>query len=104
MKDEPERLLGVAIIRNGKMLAMDRGSHSQLRGWKEPEPDDICGYHTSADRFVSRATAHLIGLKSGQCSQQERELLSSDIVWEAKPQKVKPECSGKRWPNKKKLF
>lgn len=85
MTEAIERLTGVAIIRDGKLLSMDKGSHSQLRGWKEREPNDVEGFLTSENRFVGRATAHKIGVEAGQVHQIGRELLSSDVTWEARP-------------------
>ena len=42
---------------------------------------DVPGFWTSFDRFVTRDEAKLIGEVSGQCSPQQRELLSSDVRW-----------------------
>lgn len=102
MAEETERLVGVAIIRDGETLSMHEGSHAQLRGWKDRLEGDVEGFMTSTGRFVGRAAAHLIGAKAGQVTQTGRELLSSDVVWN--PPKPKPIRSGKRWPTKRRLF
>lgn len=97
-----ERLTGVAIQRGADLLQMVEGSHAQLRGWKDSEPADIEGFMTSTGRFVGRGVAQVIGLESGQVTVKGRQMLSSDVVWNAP--KPKPVRTGKRWATPKKRF
>lgn len=85
-----ERLVNAAIIRNGETHESFR-SHAQIRAKLKdediynPTPGDREGFMTSKGRFVSRAEAVDIGIKSGQLEDGwyvvRRPLLSSDINW-----------------------
>jgi hypothetical protein len=82
-----ERLIGVAIIRDGIMYDMRRGSHSQIRAKLGDEdiytsnPADTEGFVTDKQRFVTRGQAQQLGIANGQCRTSSRMLLSSDIDW-----------------------
>lgn len=82
-----ERLTGVAIHRDGLNHTMLKGSHAQIRarlGDEDPytsNPNDIEGFITSHNRFVTRDEAKSIGDAAGQCRPMARTLLSSDISW-----------------------
>lgn len=83
-----ERLVFAAIRRDGVVHTGER-SHSMIRdrlGDEDPyRPTcgDEDGFHTSGGRFVSREEAKIVGEASGQTRPQRRELLSSDIIWDA---------------------
>jgi hypothetical protein len=91
-----ERLVSCAFYRyppkfdGDPVLHKGFKSHADLRrslGDEDPytQPKtDRCGFWTSKDRFVSRATAVEIGQNCGQVPARfGRELLSSDIIWGA---------------------
>lgn len=82
-----ERLESAAIWREGKTHSGHR-SHYQLRaslGDDSPHvsnPNDVEGFMTNKNRFVSRQEAQDIAVASGQLqAPQGRPLLSSDINW-----------------------
>lgn len=82
-----ERLVSVAIIRNGK-VHHGHQSHWQLRaelGDAEPYQStagDDEGFYTSTGRFVSRFEAADIASECGQLDRpMGRKLLSSDLNW-----------------------
>ncbi len=90
-KDKPpavlsgEHLVSVALMRAGK-LEHGHKSHAELRralGDADPyvsSPGDREGFYTSAGRFVTRAEAQDVAVRSGQLRQRMgRELLSSDV-------------------------
>lgn len=86
-----ERLKWCALLRDGTWRA-GFFSHGELRrslrdGRPEDEPGDVCGFMTTANRFVTRPMARKIAIASGQLGDMwrtaEREVLSSDINWEA---------------------
>ena len=90
-----ERIVGVALMRNGAML-MGNGkytSHAELRHAINPSlfcsesvKGDIEGFVTSRDRFVNRDEAKSVGVASGQLrpiwKNSNMKLLSSSIDWE----------------------
>ena len=82
-----ERLVAVAIMRNGELLKAPNStwSHAELRGWKDPVPTDTHGFMTSAGRFVDRREARDVALAAGQIDKSwrdaKRDLLSSDVRW-----------------------
>ena len=88
-----ERLISAAIERNGQIWKGHK-SHWELRDARgdldasRRQMDDNEGFWTSNDRFVTRDEARKIGLASGQLppmwARGGRELLSSDINWDAK--------------------
>ena len=81
-----ERLTSVAIIRDGETLSNGSRSHAELRNYEAERPGDLCGFMTSHGRFVTRLQAKIVGEASGQVRPgQNRELLSSDINWSARP-------------------
>lgn len=89
----PERLITVAIKRNGKIH--DRGfrSHYQLRIAMNPDDafpnetksGDVDGFMTCCGRFVDRDDALKIAIEAGQVHASwktaTRKLLSSDVLW-----------------------
>ena len=83
----PERLVSVAIVREGRVHSRGFKSHAQLRaalGDAEPyrdmvRPRDVEGFLTSLGRFVNRREAVHVANESGQCRGRVGELLSSDI-------------------------
>lgn len=82
-----ERLVSVAIVREGKVHSRGFKSHAELRsalGDAEPyqqieRPWDVEGFLTSTGRFVNRREAVHVANESGQCRGRVGELLSSDI-------------------------
>lgn len=88
-----ERLLAVAIIRNGEVRSTQFcRSHRELRQIIDPDgdpnvslPGDLEGFVTTNGRFLSRGQAVRVGIDAGQLDQRwreaRRELLSSDIDW-----------------------
>lgn len=84
-----ERLISCALIRDGETHGRGFKEHWQIRaalGDERPEQKratDEYGFLTSEGRFVTRAEAQIVGEQSGQCSPQRRELLSSDVNWDA---------------------
>lgn len=86
---DAERLVSVAIQRDGEVHGRGFKSHYQLRAalgdakLDRPHPDDIEGFLTSAGRFVDRHDAKDVAVKSGQLpvawATSPRKLLSSDI-------------------------
>jgi len=95
---EPERLVGCAIVREGKTHPNPEGlrfgptSHYEVRaGLRDADParscpTDIEGFLTSAGRFVTREEAIPIGVAAGQlhprwAGARGRKLLSSDLNW-----------------------
>ena len=87
-----ERLIEVAIKRDGNTHHGAR-SHWELRhrlGDKnpgQPQEGDESGFWTNYEQFVTRSQAVEIGVKAGQLSDRwldaGRELLSSDVNWDA---------------------
>lgn len=94
----PERLVGAAIMRDGKLHSGFR-EHWRIRaaiGDEDPSrknPDDQEGFLAAPERvgtegrFVSRQEARIIGVNSGQLNPMwlhaTRDVLSSDINWDA---------------------
>lgn len=84
-----ERLIACAIIRDGVTHSSGR-AHWEVRAALKDEdpykgpPSDISGFMTSEGRFVTRDEAKPIAEVAGQCRPQGRELLSSDIDWDAR--------------------
>jgi hypothetical protein len=83
-----EKLVSVAIKRNGETHSRGFKSHSDLRAaLGDPDPyrknmGDDEGFLTSEGRFVGRWEAGDIAALAGQIrSPMGRELLSSDINW-----------------------
>lgn len=82
-----ERLVACALTDHEGITHHGHRSHSELRASLGrtnaygSDPTDTYGFWTSADRFVTRDEAKLIGECAGQCRYQQRELLSSDIDW-----------------------
>lgn len=82
-----ERLVSVAIVREGRVHSRGFKSHAELRaalGDAEPyqqieRPWDVEGFLTSTGRFVNRREAVHVANESGQCRGRVGELLSSDI-------------------------
>lgn len=81
------RLTGCWVRRDG-VLKEGFKSHAEVRhlfkDGNDPYtrvPGDEEGFTTSDGQYVSRRQALRIGVESGQCRYQERELLSSDINW-----------------------
>lgn len=91
-----ERLTAVAIKQlDGRILQNGCRSHWVLRrAYNYADPmstlaTDVDGFVTSTGRFVNRREAQLIGVASGQLGKQwetlgGRDMLSSDVNWEAK--------------------
>lgn len=90
-----ERLISVAIIRDGQTHSRGFKSHGELRaalGDDDPynsninRLDDTEGFLTNTGRFVNRDAARVVGVASGQLDDSwravQRPLLSSDIVWD----------------------
>lgn len=83
-----EKLVAVAFMRDGETYHGWK-SHSDLRrsiGDQDPyrpQPQDIAGFWTDRDRFVTRREAVPIAVAAGQISKDwlnvHRELLSSDV-------------------------
>lgn len=101
MTEEIERLVSAALKRDGVVEARGFKSHWQLRaalGDAEPNKrnwDDEEGFLTSTGRFVDRDEAKIVGGLSGQCMPMAgRDLLSSDINWD-----YRPEAEPKRQPS-----
>ena len=90
-----ERLTACALIRDGETHSRGLRAHWEIRyalGDKDPSrknPSDECGFMTSEGRFVFRDEAVPIAVAAGQISDRwlsgGRELLSSDINWDAAP-------------------
>ena len=88
-----ERLFAIAIKRGADTWDGGRGGHSTLRRNLDPKcadpyktiPGDIDGFIVSpSGRFVDREEAKEIAARAGQIrSWMQRELLSSDIDWDA---------------------
>ncbi len=83
-----ERLVAVAIERDGETHSRGFKSHADLRaalGDADPytrKRTDLEGFMTSKGRFVTRREAKDIALSSGQIAgEMRRDLLSSDIDW-----------------------
>lgn len=88
-----ERLVAVAIERDGVVLNSGFKSHYDLRAAIGPAgadhskhvEGDVDGFVTSTGRFVDRAGAKAVAIASGQIDegwkQIRRDLLSSDINW-----------------------
>lgn len=80
-----ERLVSVAIKRDGEVHSRGFKGHAQLRAALGddmpgmPLPGDVDGFLTSTGRFVTRAEGKEVALAAGQCQPMARELLSSDI-------------------------
>lgn len=91
MRYEPlmERIVSVAIIRNGVTESRGFHAHWELRAAlgddmpSQRRPGDDEGFLTDQGRFVSRWEAAAIAYKAGQCSSADRELLSSEVDWHA---------------------
>lgn len=83
-----ERIVSVAIKRNGKVCDVDasRHSHRELRqslGDVDPDFskwDDVDGFLTNTGRFLNRREAVDVALASGQIRRPKAHLLSSDIL------------------------
>lgn len=85
--DQPlERLVSVAIIRNGETFKGFK-SHAELRrSMNDEDPyvskrSDVEGFWTSNERFVTRREGNRIASDAGQCPIMQRDMLSSDINW-----------------------
>lgn len=84
-----ERLVAAALIRDGVTQSRGFKEHWRIRealGDEEPSKKnsvDEYGFLTSIGRFVNRDEAMEIGAAAGQCQPMNRELLSSDINWDA---------------------
>lgn len=84
-----EKLLAVAIKRDGKVIDGGHGSHWRIRfnldssvSPDESVPGDIEGFIVApSGRFVDRVEAYQIALAAGQCPTMTRTLLSSDVRW-----------------------
>lgn len=83
-----ERLVSVAIKRDGVVHSSGFKGHAQLRAALgddlpgSPLAGDVDGFMTSTGRFVTRAEGKEVAIAAGQCRPMARELLSSDIdVW-----------------------
>lgn len=80
-----ERLVSVAIKRDGEVHSRGFKGHAQLRAALgddlpgSPMPGDVDGFLTSTGRFVTRAEGKEVAVAAGQCRPMARELLSSDI-------------------------
>lgn len=88
-----ERLIACAIIRDGVTHSGGR-AHWEVRQkmcdvypYMKGPSTDISGFLTSEGRFVTRDEAKPIAEAAGQCRPQGRELLSSDIDWDAREPK-----------------
>lgn len=91
IKVPTERLFACAIVRDGRRHSYGFRSHAEIRrklGDEDPynsTPGDEEGFITTEDRFLSRRAAMILGEQTGQCQAMVRDLLSSDINWEAWP-------------------
>lgn len=90
-KANVERLVAVAILRDGAVIQRGFKSHWELRAAINPDrtadhtkhiPGDVDGFYTSNCRFVTREEAVSVAVAAGQIGRpQGRPLLSSDIEW-----------------------
>lgn len=85
-----ERLVACCLKRGGGMISRALKSHAEIRrflGDANPyveKPGDECGFFTSTGRYVNRREAAAVGRLSGQLPPNfDREVLSSDIDWDA---------------------
>lgn len=88
-----ERLISVAILRNGQVLDRGLKSHSKLRMALDPDIwdasstvlGDVDGFLTNTGRFVDREDAKAVAAASGQIPESwkdlDRPLLSTDLGW-----------------------
>ena len=80
----PERLVCCASKRGDEVL-QGAMSHAELRNYEPARRGDVCGFMTTRNRFLSRDEAKVVGEQAGQVPPgQRRELLSSDVNWNAK--------------------
>lgn len=85
VSESQERLVSVAIKREGEVHSRGFKGHSQLRAALGddfpgmPLPGDVDGFLTSTGRFVTREEGKQVAVAAGQCVPMARELLSSDI-------------------------
>ncbi len=85
-----ERIASVAIIRDGVTESRGFHAHWELRAAlgddmpSQRRPGDDEGFLTDAGRFVSRWEAAAIAFKAGQTGYADRELLSSEVDWNAR--------------------
>lgn len=100
-----ERIVSAAIIRNGVTESRGFHAHWEIRAAlgddapSQKNRTDKEGFLTSEGRFVSRWEAAAIAYAAGQCSFADRELLSSEVDWNAKPkttEKPKRKLYGKQ--------
>jgi len=88
-----ERLVSVAIMRNGEVIDRGYRSHTALRLALDPDlwdpsvtvDGDVEGFMTSTGRFVDREEAKDVAADSRQIHESwrnlNRPLLSSDVGW-----------------------
>ena len=85
-----ERLVAAMIERSGRRFSWGFRSHAEIRrklGDADPYTStagDVEGFVTDKDRFLSRRGAMIVGEQAGQCQPMVRDLLSSDINWDAR--------------------
>lgn len=95
MTEEIERLIGVAVARDGVVHQGGPRGHWEVRSYLNDEdptksrPGDTDGFMTSKGCFVGRSEANRVAAASGQCSLMGRPMLSSDVDWDTKPPKAK---------------
>jgi hypothetical protein len=92
-----ERLISCALIRDGEVHSRGFKEHWSIRaalGDADPyqkQPTDEYGFLTSEGRFVDREEGKIVAEGAGQVSPgMRRELLSSDVNWDAGLDRPKP--------------